>query len=365
MLRPPTADALQTFEVAVALGFLATVTVFARFVARRRTKTKFLADDYITLVAWVFMMGLIVNAGILVFNAGLGHHELFLTPDEDNLFGKAQFTIGLIYLFTMALAKVSILLLYRRLFTPFLQISTMVIGLIICAWCISGVLVTSFQCDPIAAVWDFDLDATCIDPVAFSLAIALTGGLTDLIVLVLPLQVVWRLHLPIRQKLVLSVIFSLGGFVCIASVIRIVSLNELDNDDLSYTLPATATWSLVEANLALTCANLPLLRPLLPGKERFVRIRNFLKTNFGSVFSRSSHDRSTNSGQSDTLYSSPRAQELKPLASAGSRMSGGRFDSQPDLGPNYLSPIVQEGYLSAATDDLERGIVIDLLEDEQ
>ena len=111
----------------------------------------------------------------------------------------------------MTLSKVSILLLYRRLFTPFLQIPTMVIGLIICAWCIAGVLVTSFQCDPIAGVWNFELDATCIDPVAFTLAIALSGVLTDLIVLVLPLQMVWRLHLPIRQKLVLSVIFSLGG----------------------------------------------------------------------------------------------------------------------------------------------------------
>jgi len=165
-----------------------------------------------------------------------------------------------VYLFTTALTKVSILLLYRRLFTPFLQIATFVIGLIICAWCISGVLVTSFQCDPISAVWDFDLDATCIDPVAFSLAIALSGVLTDLIVLVLPLQMVWRLHLPIRKKLVLSAIFSLGGLyarepfpfafrsdsnvfsVCVASVMRIVSLNELDNDDLTCAC-LTATYS--------------------------------------------------------------------------------------------------------------------------
>jgi hypothetical protein len=158
-----------------------------------------------------------------------------------------------VYLFTTALTKVSILLLYRRLFTPFLHIATLVVGLIICAWCISGVLVTSLQCDPISAVWDFELDADCIDPVAFSLAIALSGVLTDLIVLVLPLQMVWRLHLPIRKKLVLSVIFSLGSLyarepfpwafrrdsnffsVCVASVMRIVSLNELDGDDLSCT----------------------------------------------------------------------------------------------------------------------------------
>jgi len=108
MLRPPAADALRTFEVALTLGCLATVTVFLRFVARRRTKTKFLADDYVTVVAWIFMMGLIVNAGIrmssnppnytwmssdkyeVVFNGGLGHHEIFLSLEEDDLFGKVE-----------------------------------------------------------------------------------------------------------------------------------------------------------------------------------------------------------------------------------------------------------------------------------
>ncbi len=63
-MRPPADNALLTFDVAVALGFLATASVIARFIARRKTKTKILADDYVTLAAWVFMMGLVVNTGI-------------------------------------------------------------------------------------------------------------------------------------------------------------------------------------------------------------------------------------------------------------------------------------------------------------
>lgn len=108
MMRPPTASALQTFELGVALGFLATVTVVARFAARRKTKTKYLADDYVTLLTWLFLMGLIINGGLrssmnppyqtdlqsdlytVAFNAGLGHHELFLSEAEDDLFGKVH-----------------------------------------------------------------------------------------------------------------------------------------------------------------------------------------------------------------------------------------------------------------------------------
>ena len=123
------------------------------------------------------------------------------------------------------------------------------------------------------------------------------------------------------------------------------------------TLPHTATWSIAEANVALICANLPLLRPFLPGKQRFIRLRNF----FGSAFSKSSHDRSTNSGRSETFDASPHAQELKPLASTGSRMSGGRFASQSDLGPDHYSPVVQDEILYAAADDPERGLGMDWL----
>lgn len=129
------------------------------------------------------------------------------------------------------------------------------------------------------------------------------------------------------------------------------------------TLPATAAWSTTEANLALTCANLPLLRPLLPGKERFIQIRTFIKNNFGGAFSRSNQGESSDSNQSDTLYISPHAQELKPLASAGSRMSGGRFASEPSLGPSHHSHIVHEESLFTAADDPERGIGLDRVKD--
>ena len=112
----------------------------------------------------------------------------------------------------MACAKISILLLYRRIFaTRSFRIVALIMSAIVLAWCISSVLVTSFQCQPIAAVWNFNLPATCLDPVVFSLAIALTGVLTDVIVLFLPLHMIWKLHLPTRQKIVLSGVFLLGG----------------------------------------------------------------------------------------------------------------------------------------------------------
>ena len=71
-------------------------------------------------------------------------------------------------------------------------------------------MVAFFQCDPIAAGWNSNLEATCLEPVVFSHEIALTGVLTDLIVLFLPLHMIWKLHLPTGQKIVLSMVFLLG-----------------------------------------------------------------------------------------------------------------------------------------------------------
>ncbi|MCJ1474351.1 hypothetical protein MMC13_003009 [Lambiella insularis] len=309
--------AIGAFELGIVLGILATATVALRFQARRETRTTLGADDYAVFVGLVFMLLFLVTSGMLVFNAGLGKHEVDLSALEDDLFGKVEFASELLYLFTMASAKISILLLYRRIFaTRSFRIVTLIMGVVILAWCISSVLVTSFQCDPVAAAWNFHLTATCIDPVVFSLAIALTGVLTDFVVLFLPVHMIWKLHLPTRQKIVLSIVFLLGGFVCFASVMRIITLQALDNNDLPYTLLVSATWTLAEAELAVTCANLPLLRPIFPSKTKFIWLQSFIRNSFTKL---------SGSDQSNTGNTSNSGQELESLRNSRPRKHGSRF----------------------------------------
>jgi hypothetical protein len=84
-------------------------------------------------------------------------------------------------------------------------------------------------------------------------------------VAVIPVRGIWSLRIPKRQKTALLGILTIGWFVCIVSVLRVFALKDFNkhpNDKTYYSAP-TAYWSNIEANLAIVCASLPALKPLV------------------------------------------------------------------------------------------------------
>lgn len=88
---------------------------------------------------------------------------------------------------------------------------------------------------------------------------------TDLLVAILPVRVIWGLQIPKQQKVALLSILTIGWFVCVVSVLRLNALVVLvaHPDDSTWYSSATAYWSAIEMNLAIVCASLPALKPLL------------------------------------------------------------------------------------------------------
>lgn len=89
--------------------------------------------------------------------------------------------------------------------------------------------------------------------------------MTDLLVAILPVRVIWGLQIPKRQKIALLCILTIGWFVCIVSILRLHALILLaaHPTDQSWYGSATAYWSSIEMNLAIVCASLPALKPLI------------------------------------------------------------------------------------------------------
>ncbi len=118
------------------------------------------------------------------------------------------------YSLTITIVKLSILLLYRRIFiTQGFQRTTIYVGLICLAWFFIAIFVDLFQCSPFKAAFDVELLFTdqCIDLQAFYWGITAANLALDVILLYLPLHMVWGLQLPKRHKIALSGIFMLGG----------------------------------------------------------------------------------------------------------------------------------------------------------
>lgn len=78
--------------------------------------------------------------------------------------------------------------------------------------CIAIVFTATFQCSPVAYAWDKTIrGGTCINEQAYYRYISLPNVITDAVMLVLPLPLVWRLHTSLSQKIGLTVIFLTGS----------------------------------------------------------------------------------------------------------------------------------------------------------
>lgn len=75
-----------------------------------------------------------------------------------------------------------------------------------------GIVVSIIPCRPQRRFWDLiNTPGYCVNLTALALAGGVFNITTDLIILVLPVREVWKLNLPVRQKVALIVIFATGS----------------------------------------------------------------------------------------------------------------------------------------------------------
>ena len=120
-----------------------------------------------------------------------------------------------------ALVKVSILLLYHRLFgiNKWYRISLYVAGTLTIMWWMAAFLDSIFQCRPVKASWDHSIrDAKCQDIRASALGTGIANMILDILFLILPLPMIWKLQVTRRIKISLTGIFLLGALYVSRSV---------------------------------------------------------------------------------------------------------------------------------------------------
>jgi hypothetical protein len=117
------------------------------------------------------------------------------------------------YALAIAFTKLSIMVLYLRIFPDnTLRKIIYATSAFTIAFCIASVFATIFQCSPIRAAWDFDIKGSkCYDYTNFLYASAGINVATDVLICTMPLRHFWRLKLPKKQKLILCVLFVVGG----------------------------------------------------------------------------------------------------------------------------------------------------------
>lgn len=160
--------------------------------------------------------GLTFYLQVMVEIGGVGRHLPALAQSNPGAilnWAKSLIAVECIYCTAVVFPKLSILSFYLRIFTtkPY-RITAYVLGGIITANGIAGVVTSLVSCMPLEARWNPSLPgARCIPIDPYWRWISFANILTDIIMLGLPLPVIWNLHTSRNLKFGLTFIFLTGS----------------------------------------------------------------------------------------------------------------------------------------------------------
>lgn len=218
-------------------------------------------DDLFILLA-IMADWLHTGLGLATVQYGFGHHAIDLPPVD--LHKAIMFWYGcqIVYKFLVAFTKLAIIFLYLRIFTQWnLKRFAQILAGIIFVGSFAFAIASVFECNPIHRVWDRTIPGTCFNLGASWYAYAAFNTICDLIIIIMPMQAIWKLQLKWTQKVSLAAVFLLGWFVVFTSIMRIVSLPaSAKSTEPTWGSVNATIWAEIEGGTGIICACLPALR---------------------------------------------------------------------------------------------------------
>ncbi|GME37546.1 hypothetical protein GTA08_BOTSDO07368 [Neofusicoccum parvum] len=261
----------KLLALSIIIVILAALFVGSRFYARYLKGKIYWWDDWTALAAVPFVFACCGINGAQIRH-GLGRHVDTLSTHDADMVVTIEYAFEWIYPATLGIIKISVLLLYYRVFgRTRLNVFLWLAGAMAIAWVCGMFLSNLLQCTPMRKAWEPTVSGHCFDSRTFFIANSACNISNDVIILSLPIPILWAAALmPIRQKVLLTITFLLGALVVAASVYRFVTLLSIENDDITWTFSYPNLWSVVEPAVALISCCLPTMNVL------YIRISRLL-----------------------------------------------------------------------------------------
>ncbi|KAL4914787.1 hypothetical protein BDW62DRAFT_219871 [Aspergillus aurantiobrunneus] len=308
------------------LGGIATTTVITRVYVRFVLQRSPGWDDYAMMLSWCLAA---TSAGL----ASVGVHY-GLGVDINDIQDPGYRVNALKYLtlapspsiLSVAFGKLSIVLLFHRLLGVSMtrKLSAILWTLIFITACLSVAAVVAVVafCTPTESIWDKTITPVRCMTQQTQLGIGLGQAC-----------IFYNLHMPIRRKIGLMMLFGVGVFGCVITSIKAYQLRNLTgHDNLTSSWSPITIWNTYMFVL-ITCANIPMMRSL------FRRVLNIQSSAHGSYPLKSTPKRSLPGKTQDRYFSIENSHQTQNSISA-SRGTGRnsvdrvcpltRTDSPPD-----------------------------------
>ncbi|OTA60262.1 hypothetical protein K449DRAFT_435351 [Hypoxylon sp. EC38] len=268
--NPPNHNVYAYVAFILCLSF---VSVFAllRFYARVFYLRKVHIADWIGLAAFGTYLGFIYEVFSILLSSGFFVHQWDMRVKDLITFNKMYFEGYMFYCATVLTIKSAIILEWVFIFVPshtrnafyWICYTLLVLNTL---FYIAMMIFPNVACHPHDRLWNPLLPGKCTNTSISSTLVSAVNFAVDIILLLLPQRVIWRLQMSTKRKACIS-----AGFKVAASI----PYNS--SRDTTYTFAALALWSLAE----ITCGILVFCMPSIPktlSELRFADMASSLKS---------------------------------------------------------------------------------------
>ncbi|KAI9830455.1 MAG: hypothetical protein M1838_005810 [Thelocarpon superellum] len=249
---------------------LAVIFMVIRLYTRIKVTRLLGADDYAAMAALVFVLafsGLILDC----YSIGLGQH-LWNVPSitfYEGRFFLIEALIEMFYYLAICGVKLSILLLYLRIFTTskYLRWFIYFFMTFLVLYNAAGFISNLVACKPIDAYWHAVLNykAYCFDIWRLNISLRTFNALTDILIVTIPIPIVLRLHAKLSQRLGILTIF-LTGLLAVACALVSLYYTIINGNfvaDVTDHISDVFFWLSLELYVGFFCSCMPAFKPIL------------------------------------------------------------------------------------------------------
>ncbi|EPS38901.1 hypothetical protein H072_7326 [Dactylellina haptotyla CBS 200.50] len=269
---PPTMNnEVVVLTVMVLFSLLASISL--RFYSRYRygTQRRPMMDDWLVLLAVLSCMAYTAVNLYAFLWGGFGRftYDLSLKQFDHCL---ELFVVNFaMFAIANTAVKVSILVLYRRIFDSLqtkMRLVIYILIVIVIIFCPISLFVQIAVCKPFRAFWHLEMRA---DPTVKcgngAVASYIVGGfrtVLDLVIFSLPIKHIWEIkNFSIRKKIAITAIFWFGLIACAASILKLVLYAKFEHGDIFREVFKATVAESLEFTSAIIAACMPALLPML------------------------------------------------------------------------------------------------------
>jgi hypothetical protein len=217
-----------------------------------------------------------IHQACAIADWALLEREMFLWPQNVSL----EETVGaviyahfaiILWCFSMTLIKTSVVLTLLRLpLKRTWKIMLYIILVVQLSFGFSNTVYNLFKCQPYHAAWDMTVyPRQCVSEhvdVFVSHIGSSMNILTDLLLSIAPMLILWNLRRPLRERILICSLTGIGLFATFASIMKVVVITQwTEANDPWATAVSIATWTIAEQFVSILAACSPSLKKPIEG----------------------------------------------------------------------------------------------------